>query len=662
MEGEPASPRSKLLEQIYVRGSDTVIRISDDAVIVKTTREGGIRLPDDLEHPKDAATPVVQATSEDTTSHDAITGEGASGYTASSSDRLVTEHELNTLAFNIRDDWKTFALCYLNLPATDVERSIRDNSTNEDQVFSVLLLWRSREGKHATVENLIGNLSKAVDMEKWEFLIKNDPLSEECSETGGKDITKIETGPTSGFDSEGEDDLPPISLVSSVKEEDVTHGGGTPLDENEPIVKKETENVYEIRNERRREQDGTLEDIERLSAVYTGFAEENKDQLTSIGIAMGDTLQKILRLDHENKKLKTEMAQLREEKELAEALLASSQQDERPPPKRQDQSEKQTNPKKYSEEAFLKQRNNYLKLKRHLKEAIEANREWDSFSRKKRDDHNKEMNEKNAIIKSLEERLEIAESSSSDQNRQMDSILNATESQVTDMQTELVRLRTERSELKERLRRLIEEKRQVEKLSKDLLKQNALSGGKTEKKWEQRRTENVVQSADVNLHEGSVAPMETFQETIKLAQQAKAPPNDGYHARRIRSEKMAKKAASKPAQAQPDNTPEDDILFLKEQVLQYRKDFEKERKDREKAAGELESLRRELEDTRLMLDLQRDEYKDRKTGGTTKYGGAQPEQYKKKKTGFPYMDPDEVEGYYKNSGLKGVKTRAKRNV
>lgn len=43
------------------------------------------------------------------------------------------------------------------------------------------------------------------------------------------------------------------------------------------------------------------------------------------------------------------------------------------------------------------------------------------------------------------------------------------------------------------------------------------------------------------------------------------------------------------------------------QVLQYRKDFEKERKDREKAAGELESLRRELEDTRLMLDLQRDE-------------------------------------------------------
>lgn len=40
-------------------------------------------------------------------------------------------------------------------------------------------------------------------------------------------------------------------------------------------------------------------------------------------------------------------------------------------------------------------------------------------------------------------------------------------------------------------------------------------------------------------------------------------------------------------------------------------------------------------------------YKDRKTGGTTKYGGAQPEQYKKKKTGFPYMDPDEVEGYYK---------------
>lgn len=88
MEGEPASPRSKLLEQIYVRGSDTVIRISDDAVIVKTTREGGIRLPDDLEHPKDAATPVVQATSEDTTSHDAITGEGASGYTASSSGRL----------------------------------------------------------------------------------------------------------------------------------------------------------------------------------------------------------------------------------------------------------------------------------------------------------------------------------------------------------------------------------------------------------------------------------------------------------------------------------------------------------------------------------------------------------------------------------------------
>lgn len=62
--------------------------------------------------------------------------------------------------------------------------------------------------------------------------------------------------------------------------------------------------IQEIRNERRREQDGTLEDIERLSAVYTGFAEENKDQLTSIGIAMGDTLQKILKLDHENKKLK----------------------------------------------------------------------------------------------------------------------------------------------------------------------------------------------------------------------------------------------------------------------------------------------------------------------------------------------------------------------
>lgn len=45
---EPASPRSKLLEQIYVRGSDTVIRISEDAVIVTTTREGGIRLPDDM--------------------------------------------------------------------------------------------------------------------------------------------------------------------------------------------------------------------------------------------------------------------------------------------------------------------------------------------------------------------------------------------------------------------------------------------------------------------------------------------------------------------------------------------------------------------------------------------------------------------------------------
>ncbi|WP_411024626.1 hypothetical protein, partial [Salmonella sp. s55962] len=132
--------------------------------------------------------------------------------------------------------------------------------------------------------------------------------------------------------------------------------------------------------------------------------------------------------------------------------------------------EKQTSRKEYTNDDFQKQRNNYLKVKGHLKEAIEANREWEAFGRKQRDKHKKELREKAAIINSLQGRLEIAESSSSDQSRQMDSILNATESQVTEMQAELERLRAERSELKERLRRLIEEKRQVEQLSKDLLK------------------------------------------------------------------------------------------------------------------------------------------------------------------------------------------------
>lgn len=54
-----------------------------------------------------------------------------------------------------------------------------------------------------------------------------------------------------------------------------------------------------------KDEDGTMQkDIERLTAVYTGFAEEKKDQFTSIGTSLGDILQKVLTLDHENKKQK----------------------------------------------------------------------------------------------------------------------------------------------------------------------------------------------------------------------------------------------------------------------------------------------------------------------------------------------------------------------
>uniref|UniRef100_UPI00397F28C7 hypothetical protein n=1 Tax=Salmonella sp. s51884 TaxID=3159654 RepID=UPI00397F28C7 len=66
----------------------------------------------------------------------------------------------------------------------------------------------------------------------------------------------------------------------------------------------------------------------------------------------------------------------------------------------------------------------------------------------------------------------------------------------------------------------------------------------------------------------------------------------------------------------------------------------------------LESLRKELDDTKLMLQLQRKEYRGSNTAVTTKYGGARPEQHKSKKQGFLYLDPDEVASYWNENDGK----------
>ncbi|KAJ8022761.1 hypothetical protein HOLleu_37748 [Holothuria leucospilota] len=665
MDTQPSSPKGQLRKdkKIFVRGADTIIRISPNAVILQTSREEGITIPDDMdefekvdvkaedeERESGSASKTNRVEEEGATEEGDVKEERTSSAKIQTGD-VISDDQLRELSRHLGKEWRTLALIHLGISNTDVDTITRNTSDLPDSIFRMLSLWRSRQGSNATVENLVDKLKLAVqDKSKWEFLL-NSETEEAGEEDASNDpsqgniassVSKENPEPFEATFSGSDPLLTPPKEIPSLLLEDLDEtndqsgeraGDGRLSDERQSANVEKRDPII---GSDKSTDDKTLEDIERVSAVFAGFAEDKKDEFTSLGASMGELLQKILTLDHENKRLKTQIQNYKEQRPSEAAASGTEKNDTSCQTKEQDDDAKT-------------QRKNYLQVKRHLQEALNANRDWEDFARKQRDESEAKIKEMKTVIEVLEEKLKMAESSSSDASRQLDSILNATETQASQIEEDNIKLRSENKELQEKLQRLAEEKRKVERFSKGLLKgtvgveSNLVPTRKEKDEKRAGRPTDITRQADPEHLRYGVGrkhhELDSYHELMeKVKTQAKPPPNafEGYEKQKT-SRPETVKGSSK--QAKKGSSTADDILFLKEQVAQYQEDFQRERIDRERAASELESLRRELQETKLLLAIQRDEFPAPKAHKAKSTDRETEERIQK---GIRYLDPDEV--------------------
>ncbi|XP_066284704.1 FAS-associated death domain protein-like [Branchiostoma lanceolatum] len=85
----------------------------------------------------------------------------------------VTELQLNKLAGNLGSEWESLTI-HLGMKKVDVDRFKAENpNILQSQIFAMLVAWKAKAGRDATVETLVHELrSSGIDEDKFEFLLQ----------------------------------------------------------------------------------------------------------------------------------------------------------------------------------------------------------------------------------------------------------------------------------------------------------------------------------------------------------------------------------------------------------------------------------------------------------------------------------------------------------
>lgn len=96
----------------------------------------------------------------------------------SSSNMLVTEKQLMTVARAVGRSWREVAIMALEVPSVKLEQIVADNPNCQvNQVFSALRYWRNIQGNKATAPYLHSLLSQpdlALSQEAFNFLLEKN--------------------------------------------------------------------------------------------------------------------------------------------------------------------------------------------------------------------------------------------------------------------------------------------------------------------------------------------------------------------------------------------------------------------------------------------------------------------------------------------------------
>lgn len=439
-----------------------------------------------------------------------------------------------------------------------------------------------------------------------------------------------------------------------------TDGSGSPTVSHPPEAVAQCE-------ETTKDQDAGIE-IGKLTEALTGLA-ANQEDTTSLTTNLKDFLPKILKLDIENKRLKDYTKHLEEELSKTQAALHRLEDAQRHVNGVSETSKKRGT---MDELDAKRQNEEYSKMRRQLKKALDANQAWSNYSSNQLKVHLKQLQTKDEKLRQVEEKMKTTKSEAAASEKVLKANVLEMENQLKDRKERVRELDLENKTLQEKNKQLDEEQKKVRKLARELVKNNddfktEIQGLKEElarlKSAQSQKADHI--STDINSNmsttsselrdsssglSNSLRNVESAMgneqllhivETVNVNTENRF---TGKETLQIDGKQPSPDAAS-PIPSESSEV----IYFLKEQLEMYRNDFTRERQDRERAFGELEKLRKELENAKLMLHQQGEVKEKRKTKKVLPRFTSKPLKDLRKSHSegssagqFRYLDPEEV--------------------
>ncbi|KAJ8022760.1 hypothetical protein HOLleu_37747 [Holothuria leucospilota] len=299
-----------------------------------------------------------------------------------------------------------------------------------------------------------------------------------------------------------------------------------------------------------------------------------------------------------------------------------------------------------------RQNEEYSKMRRQLKKALDANQAWSNYSSNQLKVHLKQLQTKDEKLRQVEEKMKTTKSEAAASEKVLKANVVEMENQLKD-------------------RKLDEEQKKVRKLARELVKNNddfktEIQGLKEElarlKSAQSQKADHI--STDINSNmsttsselrdsssglSNSLRNVESAMGNEQLLHIETVNVNTENRFTGKETLQIDGKQPSPDAASPIPSESSEVIYFLKEQLEMYRNDFTRERQDRERAFGELEKLRKELENAKLMLHQQGEVKEKRKTKKVLSRFTSKPLRDLRKSHSegssagqFRYLDPEEV--------------------